>query len=114
MQIVLSWTGPDSYGILSAQGTKRLAFSHDGRALEVRAVHLDGTGEWLLAIKEGDRFVAPRAITTVSDQKIFDARQQGGLYADLLETLMTSEHDAVIAGAVVLLDFDQAPDRLAV
>lgn len=106
----LTWSTPDAYGIISAEGVKRLTFQHEGRELEVRAVHDDEHWAWLVAVKEADRFVAPRDAFTLSNEKIIDARQT--VFADLLPRSMTWLADEVKAGKVELLDLSVAPSAL--
>jgi hypothetical protein len=108
----LDWSGPDAEGIISAPGFKCLPFEHDGRSLEVRAVFDDATLEWVVALKEGDRFVAPQEALLVSQEKVFEARRQGGIFADLLPINMIFKRDAVLAGEVQLLDKASAPTGL--
>ena len=108
----LEWNGPDAEGIISADGVKRLPFEYLGRKLEVRAVHDPAHDDWIVAVKEGDRFVAPTAAFTVSYERIFDAHMQGGVFANLLPISIAMLRDEVMAGNIALLDNAKAPERM--
>jgi hypothetical protein len=108
----LDWKGPDAEGIVSADGIKRLPFEYGGREFEVCAVYDPAHADWVVAVKEGDRFVAPTAAFTVSYEKIFDAHIQGGVFANLLPISMVMLRDEVVAGNIALLDNTEAPERL--
>ncbi|TFI58619.1 hypothetical protein E2493_09370 [Sphingomonas parva] len=108
----LEWNGPDEEGIISADGIKRLPFEYLGRQLEVRAVYDPSHVDWIVAVIEGDRFVAPTAAFTVSYEKIFDAHMQGGVFANLLPISIAMLRDEVMAGNIALLDKAEAPERL--
>ncbi|MGH6965067.1 MAG: hypothetical protein ACREE0_11330 [Phenylobacterium sp.] len=106
------WSNPDAQGISSIPGMKRLSFQHQGRDLDVRAAYDAEHAAWLVAVKEGDRFVAPHEAFAVSNDKIYDAKRQGGMFAELLTTSMVLMKDAVEAGKVVLIAKAGAPTAL--
>lgn len=110
--MAVQWDGPDKEGIISTTGLKRLPFEHEGRHLEVRAAFDPSHQDWIVAVKEGDRFVAPREAFTISKEIIFDARQQGGVFSDLLPLSMVFTRDKVLSGAVSLVPKDEASTEI--
>jgi hypothetical protein len=107
-----TWSDPDAQGISFIPGMKRLAFQHQGRELDVRAYYDAEHAAWLVAVKEGDRFVAPHEAFSVSNDKIYDASRQGGMFAELLITSMVLMKDAVEADKVRLIAKVDAPTAL--
>jgi hypothetical protein len=107
------WTGPDADGLLSAKGVMQLSFFAHDRLLDVRATFDKPNARWVIAVKEGDRFIAPAHAVTLTKSEILEAEIIGGEQARLLPRTMKDLRDAVVAGHVQLLAGDKAPKILA-